>query len=78
MQFSDLQKKYDTSNGSMTWKRLRYSKKGNWIMYGELIVGYDSGLGYGGNAYCTYVDAVVNPKTGEVVQHTIGFAEWDY
>lgn len=78
MQFSDLQKKYDNVNGfHMTWRRDRYSKKGNRVMFGELIEGYDTPGWYGGKAYATYITAVVTPK-GEVMEHSVTYAEWDY
>jgi len=73
MTLEELQKKY----ASFMWKLFRTSKRGNRIMSGEHVVGYDTPEMCGGKAYATYVTAVVRPNN-EVAEYTVRSDEWDY
>jgi len=76
--FEELQAKCSRDyhlNGSLVWSLVRTSKRGNRVMYGEYIDGYDSG--FGGKAYGYYVAAIVRPD-GVVPQYTVVYDEWDY
>jgi hypothetical protein len=79
MQFTELQKKYEHYTGfdAMRWTLVRYSKKGNRVMHGEQILGYDNGY-CGGHAYATWISVVVDRKTGEVHALSIHQDDWDY